>query len=292
MTLLTRPVRIAVLAAALALLDFAYRSAAGDAVTWLSAALSVLGGVLLALVFAWLVPRLTPSRGTVVAVLAFSLFLVEFVLNMVEGYFFSTVFASLGDFLAALPAAALVALLQAVLAVLLVPAAASGLRFRAALAAYTQNRALPGWILRWGGAAVLYFPVYFAFGAIVGPMVLVYYSSSQTGLVLPDPPTILAVELVRGALYVLALFPVLAILRWGQKAPFLAAAALVYVPGSFLPLVTRTWLPIQVITLQSLELLGDAVVYAFILSRILAPKARALQEGLRAPAVAATTRPR
>lgn len=292
MTLLTRPVRMAVLAAALALLDFAYRSAAGDAVTWLSAALSVLGGVLLALVFAWLVPRLTPSRWTVVAVLGFSLFVVEFVVNMVEGYFFSTVFASLGSLLAALPAAALVAGLQAVLAVTLVPAAGSGLRLRAALAAYSRNRALPGWILRWVVAAVLYFPVYFAFGAIFGPMVLAYYSSSGTGLVLPDPPTIMAVELVRGAIYVLALFPVLAILRWEQRAAFFAVAALVYIPGSLLPLITRTWLPIQVITLQSLELLGDAVVYAFIVSRILSPKAPAAREVPHAPAATASSKPR
>src|SRR5512136_988231 len=100
------PTRATILAAALSLLDFAYRSASGEALTWLSAGLSVMSGILLAIVFLWLIPRFVPSKRAVIAVLGLTLFIVEFAVNMVEGYFFSTVFPSIASFLVALPVAA------------------------------------------------------------------------------------------------------------------------------------------------------------------------------------------
>lgn len=240
--------------------------------TELSAALGALTGILLTIVFAWLVPRLTGSRGTIVVLLGFALFIVEYAVNMVEGYFFSTVFPSLGHFLIALPAVAAVTFVQAGLAAFLLSAEPGGVRFQEALGTFTSGRGLGNWVVRSIVAAAAYLPVYLSFGAVVGPIVLPYYSNPQFGLVMPAIPTILLVELFRGALYVLALFPVLAVLRWSRWTAFLAVASLIYIPGSFLPLVTRTWLPTQVIVLQSLELLGDALVYAFLLSKLLAPK--------------------
>lgn len=263
--------RFGVLAGALSFLDFAYRSASGGSVTWFSAGLSVLSGILLAIVLVWIVPRLVASKRTIIAVLGFTLFIVEFAVNMVEGYFFSTVFPSVGSFLLALPPVAGVAFLQAGLAAALWPGGGSDSSGAAAGRTYTASRGPGNWMIRSVAVAVAYLPVYLAFGALVGPMVLTYYTDSQTGLVLPPMPTILLVELFRGALYVLGLVPLLALLRWHRWEAFFAIAALIYVPGSFLPLVTRTWLPAPVILLQSLELLGDALVYSFILSRVLAP---------------------
>ncbi len=268
----TVPVRPIVLAGALSVVDFVYRSASGEPMTWYSAGLSVLSGALLGMLLVWLTAQLVASKQALLGVLGFALFVVEFVVNMVEGYFFSTVFPSIGSLLAALPIVAAVALLQAALAVVLLPSKPVGMRLQFALREYVVSRGRAGWIVRWAVAAVAYLPVYLAFGAIVGPIVLPYYTDSQTGLVLPNGQTIVLVELFRGALYVLALFPVLALLRWSRRVAFLAVAGLVYIPGSLLPLVTRTWLPAQVIVLQSLELLGDALVYAFVLTRLLAPR--------------------
>lgn len=263
-----------ILAVALAALDFVDRSVSGDAMTWLSAGLSVPVGILLALVLSWLVPRLGLSKRALVATLGFVLFVVEFAVNMVEGYFFSTVFPSIERFFIALPAVAAVAFLQTGLAVLALPVEPSGSRPPPAARTYVASRGTGSWVLRGFVAAVAYLPVYLSFGAVVGPMVLSYYANPRSGLVLPPPQTIVLVELLRGALYVLALFPVLAVLRGNRRASFFAVAALVYVPGSLLPLVTRTWLPTQVIVLQSLELLGDALVYAVVLSRLMAPGKR------------------
>lgn len=268
---LSVPVRFVILAGTLSALDFVYRSASGTALTWLSAGLSVLSGILLATVFAWLAARLVASKRMAIVVLGFGLFVVEFAVNMVEGYFFSTVFPSIGSLLLALPPVAAVAFLQAGLAVVLIPLGTNEPQPMGPGPSYTGSRHPGNWMLRSATAAVAYFPVYLAFGAIVGPMVLAYYTDSQTGLVLPPMQTILAVELLRGALYVMGLFPLLAVIRWERRDPFFALAALIYVPGSFLPLVTRTWLPGPVILLQSLELLGDALAYSFILSRVLAP---------------------
>lgn len=286
------PARAIILAGALAILDFAYRSASGDAMTWLSAGLSVLSGILLALVFLWLIPRLVPSRRAVVAVLGFTLFIVEFAVNMVEGYFFSTVFPSIASFLVALPVAAAVAFLQAGLAVLILPARRSETPLPTALRTYVASRGIGKWIARWIVSAAAYLPVYLTFGAIVGPIVLPFYTNPQFRLVLPGGQTIVLVEALRATLYVLALFPLLAILRWDRRVAFLAVAGLVYIPGSFLPLVTRTWLPSPVIILQSLELLGDALVYAFIVSRLMAPGKPGIRVSGREPSPVSPMVPR
>ena len=71
------------------------------------------------------------------------------------------------------------------------------------------NRRAVSWLGIIIVASVAYFPVYFTFGAIVSPVVVSYYTNPSNGLnlAIPSLPTLAAVELLRGFLFVGALLP-------------------------------------------------------------------------------------
>lgn len=279
------PARIGMLVGTLFLLDLAYRQLSGEGFGVLPVSLAVLNGVFLGLLLAWLVPLLHLRRSHLVGALWLTLFLIEFVSSLVEGYFFTTVFASVGELFAALPVLALFALAQAVLAGFILETQAEGDGVGDAFRRHLATRTFGAWAWRAVAAAVVYFPIYFSFGALVGPFVIEYYNEAGLGLVVPDISVIVPLELGRGLLHVVALLPMMVALRANRWTPFLAMAALLFIPGSILPLLTRTSLPAAIIPFHSLELLADSVVYGFVLSWLLG---RGTEEARRSPRPAPT----
>lgn len=286
MKLTPSPPRIAGLIAALFLLDLASRGLAGEPLNLVTIGLAVMNGVLLGLVLAWLVPRLSLRRSHLLGLLWFALLIIEYASGMVEGYFYTTVFSSVWQLLAALPVVAGFALAQVGLASYLLLTQPGGPSFREALRKHLAFRSQWSWTWRIAAASALYLPIYYFFGALVGPYVLEYYTQAGIGLVLPPISVIIPLELARGLLYVAALFPILVVLRESRLISFLAMATLLYIPGALLPLLTQTSVPAAIIPFHSLELLADSLVYGLVLVWLLQVEPGALQTTEDRPLIA------
>jgi hypothetical protein len=119
-------------------------------------------------------------------------------------------------------------------------------------------------------AAWLAFPlVYLFFGALASPFVLEYYRSGVADLVLPEPLVILAVQLGRGALYLAACLPVLAL--WAGSRRGLTAVlgfALFVLAGGF-GMSVATFFPAAMRVAHSVEILLDSLVFAAALVALL-----------------------
>lgn len=102
------------------------------------------------------------------------------------------------------------------------------------------------------------------------------YANPQSGLSVPSLSVLVPLEIIRGATYAVVLTAVFASLRKQKEQKnlsFKAAAALLFIPGGFLPLLSslaQVSVLTQVAPYHSLELLADPIVYGYIATRILA----------------------
>ena len=200
------------------------------------------------------------------------LFVLNGLINMVEAVFFTTIpLPQLASSLAILGFG------QAGLAVLLTllfrpPQKGPGLlaRLRDTLA----QRTGVSWAWRFGLAALSYLPIYFAFGMIVAPFVLPYYNNPDLGLnlVVPGFGVILPLEIGRGLLYALTLFPLIAVLRGGMGSKAFWVGLTIAVLGSWVPMLQAPGWPVVLRMAHGLEITADAFVQGFVLTWLLATK--------------------
>jgi hypothetical protein len=136
------------------------------------------------------------------------------------------------------------------------------------------------WALRFGIAALSYVPIYFAFGMIVAPFVLPYYNNSALGLNLAVPGfgVILPLEIGRGLLYALTLFPLIVVLPGGFWSRALCAGLTIAVLGSWAPMLQAPGWPVELRLAHGLEITADAFVQGFVLTWLLSPPAPAKPE--------------
>ena len=130
------------------------------------------------------------------------------------------------------------------------------------------------WALRFGLAALSYLPIYFAFGMIVAPFVLPYYNNPDLGLhlVVPGFGVILPLEIGRGLLYALTLFPLIAVLRGGVWSKAFWVGLTIAVLGSWVPMLQAPGWPLVLRMAHGLEITADAFVQGFVLTWLLATK--------------------
>jgi hypothetical protein len=121
--------------------------------------------------------------------------------------------------------------------------------------------------------AVLAFPaVYLAFGVAISPIVLEHYRAGVAGLVAPGFGTILPVQMVRSALFLLASAP--AILLWtGPRRELMAALGWSYtVTVGLYGLLGAYWVPMVLRVTHSLEIAADSFAYAILIVMLLKPR--------------------
>lgn len=121
--------------------------------------------------------------------------------------------------------------------------------------------------------AILAFPVvYFIFGMMVAPLVVPFYRTGVSFLVIPPLSTILPVQVLRSSLFLLASAPFL--FFWTRsRASLIVALGLAhcYLVGLF-GLIQATWMPPTVRISHSLEITADSFVYAAALVFLLVPR--------------------
>ena len=122
-------------------------------------------------------------------------------------------------------------------------------------------------VWRFALAGLLYLPLFFVFGLLVYPFVQSYYQDSSLGMVVPRIDVILAVEIARGFLIVLTVYPLITIMgrslsRWGQT---LWVALAIVVPGAWLPMIAASVLPMPMRLLHALENTASYGVYGILI---------------------------
>jgi len=235
-----------------------------------SLAMNVLSSVILSLFLAWFALRIDLRRIHLIFLIWTVLFVIMYLNNMIEGYFFTTVISSLSMFAAGAVMILFATLVEAMIAGFLLSTPAKRDNLAAVLRNYIAERRTGSWIIRIAIASAAYFPIYFFFGAVIAPYVLPYYSDPSFGLVVPPLTVIVPLEILRGFLYVVSLLPVIAALKGNRKPVFIVLTATLFVPGAFIPLLTApASLPAPIIPIHLAEILADSIVYGFVLSRIL-----------------------
>lgn len=227
----------------------------------LSIASNFIAGISLALVLGLMFVQLPFGRGIRIGLAWLALFIVQEFSNLVEGFFFTTVLSTTYLFVAASIIGLLVTFVEALLVGFLFTPNQVGRSFLKEIRAYFDQRSWYSWILRVVAGSIVYFPIYFAFGALISPFVIPYYQNPTMGLMIPSFTVMIPLELVRGFLYVIALLPIIAVLRVQRKYVYAGTASLLYVAGAFVPFLSGPALPVQLRIFHGLEILADCLVY-------------------------------
>jgi hypothetical protein len=188
------------------------------------------------------------------AVMAFLLFVVHRFVNLVEGAFFTTTGTSgLGFTLLSVAVSSLLA--GSLIAVLFPPGRVEeGLL--AALRRYFAQRKWAAWVWRLSLAVLLYLPIYFIMGMIVAPVVTPYYTDPALGLglVAPGLEVILPLEILRGAIFVVGVLPVIAVWQGSRASLALWLGLTIVVLGAAAPMVEAYFLPLTLRLVHGAEI--------------------------------------
>jgi len=223
----------------------------------------VLSGLLISLCLGPLSARLTVPTSQRAGLLLAVLFILNALINVIEALFFTTM--PVAEQVTGLLTSAVghigLALLLAVL--FRPPSVERGLL--TALREILGHRKWTSWAWRIVLAGVLYVPIYLFIGALISPIVLPYYQELGLGLTVPGFEVILILEVFRGLLYVLVLFPLVAVLRGSRWSVAFWIVLTLAVLGSWQPMLQASWWPLTLRLTHGLEITADSIVHGLII---------------------------
>ena len=233
----------------------------------------LLGNMVLALPLSWLSRRLAGGwtrRWLVLALLAWVCSAVNMVL---EAFFFMETGAvsSTGSGLFTMLNLLLPCLtLSGAVARLFRPRVAEpGADLRIGWRAFWSQHRPAAWTWRLGLVLLAYPAIYVAFGLLVQPLIVDYYTQGAYELAAPTWEQLVPLQLARSALLLLACLPVLIAWRGTRKTLFWTLGIAITVCTAFMAVLTAYWFPWQLRVYHGLELLADALAYAAVLVSLL-----------------------
>jgi hypothetical protein len=226
-----------------------------------------LSGVLVGLTLGPLAKRLTLPMLHRFGVLFLLLFVLNNLINTIEALFFTTM--PIVEQITGLVDSGVghvgLALLLAVL--FRPPSVERG--FLTALRETLSQRRWISWTWRILVAGVLYVPIYLFFGMLIAPIVTPYYVEMDMGLRVPGFEVMLPLEAFRGLLYVLTLFPLVAVLRGSRWSLAFWIVLTLCVLGSWQPMLSVAWWPVILRVTHGLEITADSVVHGLVIALLL-----------------------
>lgn len=227
-------------------------------------------GVILAAFLVWLVYNIKVRPLHVFVLIWLNMFVIRYLGNMVEGYFFSNVFISGYTFFSELGIAIIMSLLTAAATgfILLHPEFNNSLWNKSR--AFLSRREDRDWAYRIALSTVLFLAVYYAFGIMASPFIHQRYPDISQGLNIPAVYVIVPLELFRGFIITLALVPLTLAIGTGKDYVFFAASLMMFIPGFMVPLI-ENGIPLWVSPYIIIELVAFSLVVGFIVSYLFTP---------------------
>jgi hypothetical protein len=238
-----------------------------DFVTW-----SYIGGIFIGGLLSWVLSKTRLRALDLAALVWLVLFVVQQFSNIVEGYFFTSLYSTVSALVAAIFLSLLKTLAEAILAVALFTPQIHDRSLFSEFSSYFKERPPASWGWRIPVSAVAYFPIYFFFGALIIPFVLPYYNNPTLGLRIPPFTVIIPLEFFRGLLYVVSLLGIFAAVKASRRMILIMAASVLFVPGALVPLLQAMAggaLPQAIVPFHLVEILADSVVYGAVTAHLL-----------------------
>ena len=228
-----------------------------------------LAGLVIGLTLGPLATRLALPTTQRAGLLFAVIFVLNSLINVIEALFFTTIPAA--EHLYGLVTSAIGHAGLAVLLALLFRPASVERELLTALRETLSWRRWTSWAWRFGLAGLLYVPAYLFFGMLIYPIVRVYYEDPALGLSLAVPgfEVILPLEVGRGLLFVLTVFPLIAVLRRPRRALAFWLGMTIAVLGAVTPMLQASWFPLTMRVVHGLEITADSIVHALIIAWLL-----------------------
>jgi hypothetical protein len=139
------------------------------------------------------------------------------------------------------------------------------------LTTFFSARRWPEWTWRFVVAWLVYPPIYYMIGRVVALFTIQYYTdpSLNLGLTLPDLNTLLLMQVLRGALFLIAVTPILFSWRGSRSGLWLWVGSVIFIQIANQVIVQAYWLPLGLRIPHSLELLADSFVQAGVYALLL-----------------------
>ncbi len=228
-----------------------------------------LAGLLVGLTLGPLSRRLALPTAQRAVLLFMLLFMLGSVINFIETLFFTTtpVAEQVTDVVTSGVGYVGLALLLA----LLFPPEAVERGLLTALRQSLVQRGWTSWTWRFLLAGFLYMPTYLLFGLVVSPIVVPYYDRADLGLELVTPGfgVMLPLAVFRGLLFVLTLFPLIAVLRGSRRSVAFWVILALVVLAAWQPLLLAVWWPVPLRLAHGLEITADSIVHGLIIVGLL-----------------------
>jgi hypothetical protein len=228
--------------------------------------LSLLGSVLMAGCMALLAVGLRGATATRWIALAAFCYVTFGLNNQIE----AAIFTTFGGTSAMLVLFVLPCLAGAAAAVMLLPGESDSRR-----TTVLHNRGISFWWWRVPVAWLAFPVIYIFFGMLAAPFVVPIYQQQDFGLTLPGWDTIIPVALLRSALYLAVTIPILLMWSRSRRGLTLTLGTAFFAMMGLIGLLTATFFPPVLRIVHSIEILGDALVYAWLLVALFVPKDRA-----------------
>ena len=142
------------------------------------------------------------------------------------------------------------------------------------LESVVSNQPLSRWWWRAGVAWIAFPVIYVFFGMLAAPLVVPVYQTQDFGLNLPGFGTMLPVALVRSAFYLAATIPILVTWSRSRRSLYWSLAIAFFAMMGLIGLLSAAFFPPILRITHSIEILGDALVYAWLLVALFIPKIR------------------
>lgn len=192
--------------------------------------------------------------------------------DLVEAYFYTTLLTPV-SLIVALIIEGLPLLLITGIIVWLIPAAEDA-RNEPRFGQVMRERSFFFWIWRIVVAGVPYAAIYLFFAMLVTPIEHAFYYNqafiASLHTVVPSTATTLLLEAVRGILFVLAMLPVIAVMRKPRWSTGLYIALIGAVLEAWIPLLGQASWPVMMRVGNVLELTGDACGRALLMALLVA----------------------
>jgi hypothetical protein len=231
----------------------------------------VVSGVLYVAVMTPLARRVFYRRFPRFLAIFVPLYITGTLTDLVEAYFYTSLLTPF-SLIAALIIEGLPLLLITGIIAWLIPAA-EDVRNAPGFGQVMRKRSFFSWIWRIVVAGAPYAAIYLFFAMLVTPIEHAFYYDqafiASLHTVVPSTATTLILETVRGILFVLAMVPVIAVMRKSRWPTGLYIALIGAVLEAWIPLLGQASWPVMMRVGNVLELTGDACGRAFLMALLL-----------------------